>query len=256
VFPILDVGPAAIQLPGLILLVGFWLSLHLAARRARAAALPEEPVFNAGFFALLTGLIGARLGYVLLHWPAYQNDLLGILALTTGALSLPAGALVGGTVAALYLRRLHAPAAVVLDVLAPALALMFAFISLGQLSSGAGYGTRSELPWAIELWGARRHPAQVYERVAALATLGILLWAGRRRPYEGFLFHLFLLVYGTARFFLDAFHADSWILTGGYRAVQVLALVALIVALWLMKRQAAATSSQAASGAGEPHGAG
>jgi phosphatidylglycerol:prolipoprotein diacylglycerol transferase len=238
VYPVLNVGPAALQLPGLILLLGFWLSLNLVGHRAKAEDLPEDLIFNAGMIAMLVGLVGARLGYVALHWSAYQNDLPGIMALTIGALSTPAGVLTGGGVAALYLRLHRLPAPTLLDALAPALALMFAFISLADVSAGSAYGTVSDLPWAIELWGARRHPTQIYELLAALVTLGLLWWARTRRPYAGFLFLLFLLTYGAARLFLDAFRADAWLLAGGYRAVQVIGLGAVILSLWRMGQQA------------------
>jgi phosphatidylglycerol:prolipoprotein diacylglycerol transferase len=242
VYPVLHVGPAAVQLSGLILLLGFWLSLNLAGRRAKAEGLPEDVIFNAGMIALVVGLVGARLGYVALHWSAYQNDLSGILALTPGALSTPAGLLIGGGAAALYLRRHRLPLPTLLDVLAPSLALMFAFISLADLSAGSAYGTVSELPWAIELWGARRHPTQVYELLAALTTLGLLWWARTRRPYEGFLFLLFLLTYGAARLFLDAFRGDAWLLADGYRAVQVIGLGVVVLSLWLMGQHATRSS--------------
>ncbi len=284
VYPILNVGPAAIQLPGLILLLGFWLSLNLAGRRAKAAGLSEDVVFNAGVIALLSGLIGARLGYVALHWSAYQHDLPGIVSLTAGALSTPAGLLSGAAAAGLYLSRRRPPVPAplgmlpcraplpwppcrglagpggrargqgqgagpgrtgLLDALAPGLALMFAFISLADLSAGSAYGAVSDLPWAIELWGARRHPTQLYELLAALVTLSLLWWARARRPYAGFLFLLFLLVYGAARTFVDAFRADPWLLPGGYRAVQVLGLGAVVLALWLMSQRAIQTPASA-----------
>jgi prolipoprotein diacylglyceryltransferase len=242
-FPILDVGPAAVQLPGLILLLGFWLSLSLAGRRAKAVGFPEDVVFNAGFFGLLAGLIGARLGYVALHWSAYRNDVSGILALSVGALSTPVGLLVGGGVAALYLRLRRPSAPILLDALTPALALMLAFISLADLSSGEAYGAVSDVPWAVELWGARRHPTQAYELFGALATLGILLWTERRRPYEGFLFHLFLAMYGAARLFLEAFRAAPWVVMGGYRTLQIIGLVTLVISLWLISRRANQSAS-------------
>lgn len=240
-YPVLNLGPAAIQLPGLILLLGFWLSLNVAGRRAKAAGLSEDAIFNTGFIALLVGLIGARLGFVALHGSAYQNDLPGILAITTGALSLPAGLLVGVATAALYLRRRGPAVPGLLDALAPGLALMFAFISLADLSAGSAYGAVSDLPWAIELWGARRHPTQIYESLAALGTLASLCWVHGRRPYAGFPFLLFLLVYGSQRLFLEAFRADPWLLPGGFRGVQVLSLGAVILSLWLMSRRAVLT---------------
>lgn len=247
-YPILKVGPAAVQLPALILLLGFWFSLSLAKRRARAAGLSADMVFNAGMVALLMGLVGARLGYMALHWSAYQNDLKGILALTAGAFSTPAGLMIGIVAAALYLRRHRPPAAVLLDALAPALALMFVFVGLADLSQGSAYGAVSDLPWAIELWGARRHPTQIYESLAALATLGLLSLAPlvrpRQRLYDGFLFLLFLLSYGAARSFLDAFRADPWLLPGGYRAVQVVGLGVVVLSLWLMGRFQSQSVSQ------------
>jgi prolipoprotein diacylglyceryl transferase len=240
-YPILNVGPAAIQLPGLILLVGFYLSLTLAGRLAKSAGFSEDAIFNAGMMALLGGLVGARLGYVALNWSAYQNDLGGIFALTTGGLSVPAGLLVGLGIAALYLglrlSRSQASAAALLDALAPALAAMLAFVSLANLSAGSAYGQLSDLPWAIQLWGARRHPTQIYELLAAVATLGILLWVRPRRPYEGFVFLLFVLIFGGARLFLEAFRADPWLLPGGFRAMQILSLGAILLALgWMARR--------------------
>jgi phosphatidylglycerol:prolipoprotein diacylglycerol transferase len=240
-FPILNIGPAAIQLPGLILLLGYWLSLNLAGRRARSEGLPEDAILNAGFVALLAGLLGARLGYVTLHWSAYQDDLSGVVALTFGALSTPVGILTATAAAALFLRRYRLPVPILLDALAPALALLLAFMSFAELSSGSAYGTVSDLPWAIELWGARRHPTQIYELLAALATLGLLWCVRTRRPYAGFLALLFLLAFGASRLFLDAFRADPWLLPGGYRGMQVVGLVLVVACLWTMSRQAVRT---------------
>ncbi len=240
-YPILDVGPLAVQLPGLLLLLGFWLGLSLSGRRARAAGLSEDMIFSAGMVALLAGLVGARLGYVGAHWSAYEGDRLGMLAFTSGALSTSAGLLAGLGAAAFYLRIHHPPTRVLLDALAPGLALTLAFVSLADFSSGSAFGEVCDLPWAIELWGARRHPAQVYEMLAALMALGALAlaWPARNRSwfYDGFFFLLFLLIFGAARLFFDAFRADPWLLPGGLRAVQVLGLGAVLSSLWLMSQQ-------------------
>jgi prolipoprotein diacylglyceryltransferase len=240
-YPILDVGPLAVQLPGLLLLLGFWLGLSLAGRRAKAAGLSEDMIFSAGMIALLAGLVGARLGYVALRWSAYEGDRWGMLAPTSGALYAPTGLLAGLGAAAFYLSIRRPPLRVLLDALAPGLALTLVFVSLADLSSGAAYGEVCDLPWAIQLWGARRHPTQLYEMSAALLALGALAlaWPARNRPwfYDGFFFLLFLLVFGAARLFFDAFRADPWLLPGGLRAVQALGLGAVLSSLWLMSQQ-------------------
>ncbi len=52
---------------------------------------------------------------------------------------------------------------------------MMLAVPLANLASGDAFGAPSSLPWAIELWGAARHPVQIYEAVAA----GLILWVCR-----------------------------------------------------------------------------
>ena len=51
--PILQVGPLAIQAPGLILLLGLWLGLALAERTAHYWGVPGKTLYNLAFMALI-----------------------------------------------------------------------------------------------------------------------------------------------------------------------------------------------------------
>ena len=81
----------------------------------------------------------------------------------------------GLVVAAWYLRRRRLPLAQVLDAAAPGLLLGVAIAAAGALLAGRNPGAPSEVPWAIVLWGVRRHPSQVYEALAVLGALGMAL---------------------------------------------------------------------------------
>ena len=68
----------------------------------------------------------------------------------------------------------------ILDVLAPAACVFGMGLALSDLLSGNNFGTPTTLPWAINLWGALRHPVQMYEFIALGVVLMALVWVDRR----------------------------------------------------------------------------
>ncbi len=244
-FPVIHLGPLAIQAPGLIMIIGFWLALELAGRQAARLEINRDLVSNTGLYAALAGVAGARLGYAALHWPVYRQNPLGLLALNPQTLNPAAGLLVGLLAAALYAGRQKLPGRPLLDAFAPALGLFVSTLALANLASGQAYGAESTLPWAIELWGARRHPSQLYELAAGLVMLATLWLAGRSAPpAPGLLFLLFVALYGVARLMLEPLRATSVQVLGGLRLAQVAGLAATLLALvlmrhWFVQRRAA-----------------
>ncbi|MER3545282.1 MAG: hypothetical protein C4311_11960 [Chloroflexota bacterium] len=236
--PVVQIGGLAIQTPGLVMLIAVWVVLWLAAREAGRLGLDDDAVYNAGFVTLVVGLLSARVIYILLHLPAYLANPADILSLNLGSFAPLPGAAVGVLAGAAFALRRRLPWLPLLDALAPALAVGLALWSIAALLGGTSYGRPTDVPWAILLWGARRHPTQVYEFLAALAILAVLGWVRQRQAYPGQVFLFFVALYGGARLFLEAFRADSWLLPGGLRGAQVLGLAALIVTLVIMARRA------------------
>lgn len=243
--PTLRIGPLALQTPGLLLLLGFWLALEVTARRAARRGLDREAIYNGGFYGALGGILLARVGYVLLHWPAYQDNLLGVLALSPQTLQ-PAFGLAGGALAAgLHLRRKRVPLRPLLDAAAVGLAVYISAHALGNAAGGFALGRETAVPWAIELWGTLRHPVQLYEFAAGLFSLAGLLWAGRRpEPLaSGLLFLLFVALYSASRLLLEPFRATSPLFLGTLRAPQVVGLGVTLVAMGLMAHGSSSPTS-------------
>ena len=110
---------------------------------------------------------------------------------------------------------------------------------LAHLASGLAFGSPTQLPWAIELWGAARHPSQAYEILAAAVIL-IILWPGRERIYawpSGRYFLSFIALIAGSRLFLEAFRGDSMLTPGGFRLAQVIALLVLVLCLVLVSKK-------------------
>jgi phosphatidylglycerol---prolipoprotein diacylglyceryl transferase len=242
-FPVIHLGSLTIQARGFILLAAFWLAAEAAERGAKRLGLRGDVVYSLAFIAALAGLIGARLGYVLEHGSAYQSDPVAIVALNFNTLSPLAGVLTGVVAAYLYARRKGVANRRLLDALTPGFIVLAGGLALADLASGDAYGTPASLPWAIELWGAARHPTQIYQLIAIGVIAAIVLKADR--PFDGARFGLFVALYAGSRLLIEAFRGDSETIEG-LRTAQVWSLILLLVALIVLRQWAKSAAASAA----------
>ena len=245
--PILHIGPLAIQLPGLLLLLGLWLGLSLAEKHAPSRGVRANQIYSLTGLAIVAGLLGARLAYIIRYFSIFTQTPASAFSLNPELLD-PTGALLGvGFVGWMFIHRNKLNPWSLLDTLAPTLAVLAIAIALSNLSSGKGFGAPTQMPWAIFLWGQWRHPTQIYELIAAGISLGIF-WPSRQhfqRAIPGIYGLSLLAVTAGWRLFLEAFRADSVTVTGGFRLAQLTAWVILALSLWIItQRSGHLTSSE------------
>lgn len=241
-FPVLQVGPLAIQTAGLILIAGIWLGLNLAERHAHRYDLAAESLDNLVLISLIGGILGARLGYVIRYPSIFFESPFSILSLNPGLLDLWTGLAVAAIAAFIFGQRKQMPFWATLDALTPGIAVAAVALGVSHLASGAAFGMPADVPWAISLWGANRHPSQVYEILAASLIL-VLFWPGkgpvftRLSPTPGIYFLSFIASSALARLFLEAFRGDSRLILAGIRQPQVVAWLALAATLLALGRR-------------------
>lgn len=229
--PILNIGPLAIQLPGLFLLAGVWVGVSLLEREGRRLHLNAAALSNMLLIGLIAGVLGARLAYALRYLSVYLEDPIGLLSLNPTTLAAPEGALIGTLAAAGYAGRRGLPLWPTLDALAPGLAVFWIAVGFAHLASGDAFGMPTELPWAIELWGAARHPTQIYELLLGGLILFAVLELRGRLPASGSLFLVWAGLSAGSRLFVEAFRGDSVVVLGSLRAAQLVSLAVLAAAL-------------------------
>ena len=235
-FPFLRIGPFLIQMSGLALLAGLWVSTTLIEKEALHMRLNATAILNMIFYGLIGSLLGARLTYAVQHLNVYLASPLSMLSLNTSTLN-PLGGLISRVVTGfLFGRRQKLPLHPILDALAPGFAVMMIAIGVANILSGNAFGSATHLPWAIYLWGEFRHPTQIYETGAAIIVF--IVW--KTIPIEsqgsGMRFLQVVALSAGARIFLEAFHGDSVIWPGGFRAGQVIGVIILTVAIYLTKQ--------------------
>jgi phosphatidylglycerol:prolipoprotein diacylglycerol transferase len=240
-FPFLQIGSLAIQVPGLVLLIGFWVGLTLSEKlveRNSGKVISAAQITNLAWMALVSGLIGARLGFVLRFPSAFGLNPLNLVSLNPGLLDPWFGFSAAVLAVVIIAQRKGFAGWLLLDAFTPLFASVSAAIALSNLASGARYGLPADLPWSIELFGSLRHPAQLYDFLA-IAFIQAILWLGIKQYQlgDGRLFFTFGALSSGAILFLEAFHGTGPIWFGGLRAIQIAAWLALAVSLWFLRKQ-------------------
>jgi phosphatidylglycerol:prolipoprotein diacylglycerol transferase len=236
--PYLHIFGLALPLAPLTLLLGIWFGLTLVERLSKVYKVNGEKLGNLVFYALVFGLIGARLAYVLRYPQAFVEAPLSLLSPNPGLFDPAGGAAVGLLTAMIMGQRWGLRLWPSLDALTVGLALFMLAYHLSNFASGQAYGSPSGLPWAVQLWGAARHPVQLY----AVVLAGSILWLSwpTRQDADwpaGVVFLRFLAYSSAARLFLEAFRGDSQLTLYNIRTAQLAAWLVLAAALWGIGRR-------------------
>jgi phosphatidylglycerol:prolipoprotein diacylglycerol transferase len=232
--PILQIGPLALPLPELLILLGIWYGLMVAEKYAINFGIKADQNFSIVMVMLLTFVVTGRLAYVIGHFSAFRNNIEDIFSRNLGLFDPFAGLVFAGLAVLIYLQRKEIMLLSALDSLAPAFFILKIMISLSNLASGRAYGSPTHLPWAINLWGVTRHPTQIYETLLMLAAYLILhpskVIAERNLP--GAYFFKFLTLLTIIFIFSYAFRAESTLFGMGFRREQLILLVILALSLF------------------------
>lgn len=185
----------------------------LVRRMARRAGIDPLRMVDGAMYSLILGMVGARAFFVLHHYDEFRGDPLGVLAIWRGGLEFLGGVVPAILFLLLYVRRHRLPLRRYLDIMAVGLMLGLAFGRIGCFLNGCCYGKPCDLAWAVtfpagsiasyEFPGIALHPTQIYESLAGIAICVILLAVEKRKPFDGFLLWLMLLLLAVSRFAVD-----------------------------------------------------
>jgi phosphatidylglycerol---prolipoprotein diacylglyceryl transferase len=260
-YPRIELGPLTLQTFGLMFALAFIAAGALIWRRLGELGKPVDWAYEMGFSALIGGVVGSRLYFLIQNYDDVKGDLLGNLVSGGGLIWY--GGLIGGTLAVLawaWYRDFLSLA--LLDLAAPALALGYAIGRVGcQLSGDGDYGQAWDGPWAMAYPDGtvpteeEVHPTPVYEALA-MGLGAWLLWRLRDRVRTGVLFALYLVYAGTERFLVEFVRRNEDVAVG-LTAAQLESLGMMVAgAIWIavVARRHGGISRPSAAGAAQPAG--
>ena len=270
------VGGAAITSFGVFMLLSFLTGGYLTRAGLRRNGEDPEKAWDLVFMAVVGGIVGARLYYVLLNFPRFVEDPIGMI-FARGGLVWYGGFLLATAFVVWEVRRQKLPLRPTADAVAPALALAYAVGRMGCFLVGDDWGrpTGSWVgvrfpqgtppshvdiiqrdfgitvdPALVEQYGqiVPVHPTQLYE-VGLSTLIFFVLWQLRGRARSaGWLFMLWLALAGMERFLVEFLRAKDDRFLAGLTVAQgiSLAIVAVgVVGLVRLPRQEGARPRRA-----------
>ena len=239
-------------------LTGFWIVRLELLRKG----MDEELAGDVLMGAIIGGIVGAKVYYVILNWPQTVQDPFGMLFSRAGLVWY--GGFIGGAIGvALAIHRRKAPVPVLADVCAPALAFAYAVGRMGCFLVGDDYGRPTDSWVGIAFpkgsppstaGNLRRmfgvsipesvpdtavlavHPTQLYEIGMSLLIFAIL-WRLRREPWKaGRLFSLWLALAGLERLIVEFFRAKDDRFFGFLTLAQLISIGLIVLGSWLFVR--------------------
>lgn len=230
-----EIGPLSVHWYGILIACAFLIGVWGSLREAKLEGINEDHFLNLIIAVIICAVIGARAYYVIFEWDYYrQQSLWEIIATWHGGLAIHGGVIGGILAASICAWRYRMRIWQLLDIIAPYLILGQAIGRWGNFFNQEAYGyevSPDQVPWAMYIDGAYRHPTFLYESIWDIIGFLLLIFAARSpKLKEGDIALLYFIYYSAGRFIIEGFRTDSLML-GPLRAAQVVCIVAIVASI-------------------------
>lgn len=236
---------------GIGMLAGIWIAQSDAKRRGQ----DPELYLDFALYAIICSIIGARIYYVIFEWDYYKENLLQIFNLRAGGLAIYGGVIAGAIAMIVYTRVKKVSFFSMADTGVLGLVTGQIIGRWGNFFNCEAFGGYTDSLLAMRIRRSlvndnmlnadvlshkivengvefiQVHPTFLYESCWNLCLLIFMLWFRKYKKYDGQMFWIYLLGYGTGRFWIESLRTDQLILFGtGLPVSQALSLVLILVA--------------------------
>lgn len=238
-------GPISIKMYAVCILTGAFITLFVAQAKLVKMGYAKSIAEDLFFFALVFGIIGARLWYVLFYnLDTYLANPISIVMTWNGGMAIQGGLMLGAAYGYWFARKHRINFLRGADAIVPAILLAQALGRWGNFFNQEAYGrTVSEafytyFPSFIKdmmfIQGAYREPTFLYESVLNVIGFFAITYGLKyvMKLKRGDLFYGYLVWYGITRFFVEGLRTDSLYVWGTFiRTAQVLSILFIFIGL-------------------------
>lgn len=205
-----QVGPLAVRWYGIFMALSFLFGVWYLIRKGTDRGLDEDTLFNLAILAIVAGIAGARLMFVLANYPQWfvQNPL-EIVKIWEGGLAWHGGLLGGGLVGWWYAWRRKVDFNVLADLAVPGLAFGYALVRIANIANQEVLGRVTDFAFG-------RWPAQLAGSMIGLILLGRYFYVEAKRPPAGYQFWSFVFYHQLGRGLVEETIRDNSLVLVGY----------------------------------------
>lgn len=239
-----QIGKFQLRFYSLCIATGILMAYVLARKRLKNYPIKPEDLDEGLFWGIISGIVGARLYYVIFNWSYYSRYPSEIWKVWHGGLAIH-----GGIFGALlmifiyskikkYFTFVHAT-----DLFTSVLPLGQAIGRWGNFFNYEAYGRPTNLPWKMFVPPEKRmpgfdlnaffHPTFLYESLWDLSIFIFLyFFVEKKKRTYGETTALYLILYSLGRFMIESLRLDS-LMAGEMRTAQAVSLILIgIGASW------------------------
>ena len=239
---IFEIGNFKVEWYSALIILGAMIGITMVLKEAKRYKYPTEFVFNMMFWAIIFGIIGARVYYVLFNLELYDS-FWEACKIWEGGLAVHGGIIAGVLVILLYCKKYKVRAMRMFDFLAPAMLLAQAIGRWGNFFNSEAHGAATTLAHleslhipefivkGMNIDGIYYTPTFLYESIWCLVGFLLLLIIRRLKITKvGQPFALYLMWYGLGRFIIESMRTDSLML-GGFKMAQIVSVGMVFIGL-------------------------
>lgn len=257
----ISIGSFTIAYYGMVIGLGFLVGLLIITAIAKRSGQNEDNYVDILLLAMLFGIAGARIYYVVFRWDMYKDNLLSVFNLRQGGLGFYGGLILGTIAVLCYTRVKKLNWRLVLDTVAPAIPFGQAMGRWGNFFNREAFGEYTNNLFAMQLpVDAVRseditelmrqnltaingvdyiqvHPTFLYESMWNLGVTLLLLILWKKKKFNGEIFLGYLFLYGLGRAWIEGLRTDQLIIPGtGIPVSQLLAAILVVgsAVLWVI----------------------
>lgn len=256
-------NPVEVRWYGILITLGIILAIIYAARRAGDEGIILDDLLDMGIFAIISGIVGARIYYVLTYglsnfivregvgdaarvnvWKTFVS----LIGVWNGGIAIY-GAIIGGALAVyLVCRRKKIKTPKALDAIAPAVMIGQILGRWGNFVNGEAYGyevAESSLLYPFRMGVLPNiesssvmhyfHPTFLYESLWNLAGFIIINLLYKKKKFDGQVFLMYITWYGFGRMLIEGLRTDS-LYIGVFRISQVVGFCCFLAGAALILR--------------------
>lgn len=224
-----SIGPFTFYTFGIFICLAIFLGLFVVWKRGRELHYEEKELFDVTMKVIFWGVVGARIGYVLMHIQDYLVSTESIIhVITRPGWYFPVGLIFASFATAYQAKKNKWDKYQLMDIFATALVLAQALISLGTFFAGTGYGIPTTSSIGIQFAGLydKRYPIQLWETVAFAFCFGYLWWVegvyrtfswyrkSRSQASTGFIVSMYLIWWGFISLVATLFRTPELVVNG------------------------------------------
>lgn len=251
---------------GIIIAIGMALALTIIFKEVKRTGQSEDYYYDLAIFAIIFGIIGARMYYVIFEWEQYRHNLLSVFNIREGGLAIYGGLIAGTITTCVFCKIKKMSIPQVLDTIILGIIIGQILGRWGNFFNREAFGGFTDNLFAMqirydEVGGViseslekhiqivdnakyiQVHPTFLYESVWNLILFVVMMLMRKHKKFQGEIACIYLIGYGVGRFFIESLRTDQLTLWGtGIAVSQIVSGVIILIGvsfggyeLWKMK---------------------